>query len=106
MDLLLPGNDSLCAGTFGESKCMHSAGCIVLDSLVAEKADHDAPSDANCSFCCRRHRHGVTRNLVGTLPSGNEPRRAYVPQPNRTNPRGEPGCLVLPEQNLLAIQSD
>jgi hypothetical protein len=28
----------------GESNRLHAPGCIVLDSLVAEKADHDAPS--------------------------------------------------------------
>ena len=106
MDLLLPGADFLCAGALGESNRLHAPGCIVLDSLVAEKADHDAPSDANCSFCHPRHWNGVTRSLVGTLPSGNEPRRVYLPQPDRANPRGEPGCLVLPEQNLLAFQSD
>src|SRR4029077_16231319 len=106
VDLLLPGADFLRAGTLSESNRLHATGCVVLDSLVAEKADHDAASDANCSFCHPRHWHGITRSLVGTLSSGNEPRRVYVPQPNRTNPRGEPGCLVLPQQNPLAFQSD
>jgi hypothetical protein len=49
---------------------------------------------------------GVTRSLVGTLSSRNKPRRVCLPQPDRANPRGEPGCLVLPEQDLLAFQSD
>src|SRR5215471_3933946 len=106
VDFLLPGADFLCVGTFSENDRLHAPGCVVLDSLVAEKADHDAPSDANCSFCHARRWHGVTRSLVGTLSSGNEPRRIYLPQPNRANPRGEPGCLVLPQQNLLAFQSD
>ena len=44
MDLLLPGADFLCAGALGESNSLHAPGCIVLDSLVAEKADHDAAS--------------------------------------------------------------
>src|SRR4029077_229102 len=103
MALLLPGANFLCAGTLGESDRLHAPGCIVLDSLVAEKADHDAPSDADCSFCPSRRWHGVTRSLVGTLSSGNEPRRVYLSQPDGANPRGEPGCLVLPEQDLLAF---
>ena len=106
MDLLLPGADFLCAGALGESNRLHAPGCIVPDSLVAEKADHNASSHSDCSFCCAWDGHGVTRNLVGTLPSGNEPRRFYIPQSDRANPRGEPRCLVLPEQNLLAVQSD
>src|SRR5882672_4332509 len=106
MDLLLPGADFLCAGTLGESNRLHAPGCIVLDSLVAEKADHDAPSYANCSFFRPRRWNGVTRSLVGTLSSGNEPRRVSVPQPDRAIPGREPGCLVLPEQNLLAFESD
>src|SRR5512141_1196204 len=106
MDLLLPGADFLCAGTLGESNRLHAPGCIVLDSLVAEKADHDATSDANWSFCRPRRWHGVTRSLVGTLPSGNEPRRVYFSQPDRANSRGQPRCLVLPEQDLLALQAD
>src|SRR5580765_3500359 len=106
MDVLLPGADFLCVGALGQSNRLHAPGRIVLDFLVAEKADHDAPSDANCSFCRPRHWHGVTRSLVGTLPSGNEPRRVCLPQPDRANSRGEPGCLVLPEQNLLAFRSD
>jgi len=106
MDLLLPGADFLCAGALGESNRLHAPGCIVLDSLVAEKADHDAPSYANCSFCRPRRWNGVTRSLVGTLPPGNEPRRVYLSQPDRANTCGEPSCLVLPEQNLLAFQSD
>jgi len=65
--------DFLCAGALGESNRLHAPGCIVLDSLVAEKADHDAPSYANCSFCRPRRWNGVSRSLVGTLPPGNEP---------------------------------
>src|SRR6266481_5914734 len=106
MDLLLSGADFLCAGPLGESNRLHPPGCIVLDSLVTEKADHDAPFDANCSFCRPRHWHGVTRSLVGTLSSGNKPRRVYLSQPDRANTCGEPGSLVLPEQNLLAFRSD
>src|SRR6266850_7631592 len=106
MDLLLPGADFLCAGTLGESNRLHAPGCVVFDSLVTEKADHGAPSDANCSFCRPRHWHGVTRSLVGTLSSRNKPRRVYLSQPDRPSPRGESSCLVLPEQNLLAFQSD
>src|ERR1044072_3375748 len=103
MDFLLPGVDFLCACSVGESNRLHAAGCIVLDSLVAEKADRQAPSDANCSFCCPRRWHGVTHSLVGTLPSGNKPRGVYLSQPDRANPRGEPGCLVLSKQDLLAV---
>ena len=73
MDLLLPGADFLCAGALGESNRLHAPGCIVLDSLVAEKADHDAASCANRSFCGLRRWNGATRSLVGTLSSGNEP---------------------------------
>src|SRR5262249_41821812 len=69
------------------------------------KADHNASAWSDCSFCCAWDWHGVTRSLVGTLPSGNKPRRVYIPRSDRTNPRGEPGCLVLSEQNLLAVQS-
>src|SRR5438045_9223116 len=106
VDLLLPRADFLCAGALGESDRLHTSGCIVPDSLVAEQADHDAPSHSDCSFCHPRHWHGTTRSLVGTLPSGNEPRCVYLSHADRANPRGEPGCLLLPDQNLLAFQSD
>ena len=50
MDLLLPGADLLCAGALGESNRLHAPGCIVPDSLVAEKADHDGSPHSDCSF--------------------------------------------------------
>src|SRR5215211_6764816 len=106
MDLLLPGADFLHAGTLGESDRLHASRRIVLDSLGAEKGDYDAPSCANCSFCRPRPWNGVTRGLVGALPPGNQSGRVYVSQPDRTNSRRKPGCLVLPEQNLLAFQSN
>src|SRR5262245_19431395 len=105
MDLLFPGADFLFAGALGESNRLHAPGCIVLDSLVAEKADHDPPSGSNSAFCRSGYRHGATHSLMGTLPSGNEPWTVYLSQPDRANPRREPGCLVLPEQIFLAVQS-
>src|SRR5215469_6007668 len=105
MDLLLPWVDLLCAGALGESNRLYTPGCIVPGSLVGKKADHNAPSDPNCSFCYSWCWHGVTRGLVGTLPSGDEPRPVYLSQPDRASPRRKPGCLVLSEQNLLAVQS-
>ena len=39
MDLLLTRADFLSAGALGESNRLHAAGCIVLNSVVAEKAD-------------------------------------------------------------------
>ena len=78
MALLLSGVGLLCAGALGESNRLHAAGCIVLDPLVAEKADHNAPRDPNSSFCRSGYWHGVTRGLVGTLPSGYEPRPVYL----------------------------
>ena len=78
MVFLLSGVGLLCVGVFGESNCLYVVGCIVLDPLVAEKADHNAPRDPNSSFCRSGYWHGVTRGLVGTLPSGYEPRPVYL----------------------------
>src|ERR1043166_1690820 len=105
MARLLPGIGLLCAGALSESNSLHAAGCVILDSLVAEEIDHNASSRSDCSFCRAWHRHGVTHDLVGTLPSGYEPRSVYLSRSDRANTRGEPRCLVLPEQNLLAVQS-
>src|SRR5215471_7143224 len=106
MDFVLPGADFLCVVALSESNGLHAPGCVVLDSLVAEKADHNAPSHSDCSFCRAWHRNGVTRGLVGTVPSGYESRPVYLSQSDRANTRREPRCLVLSEQDFLAVESD
>src|SRR5262249_22697138 len=104
MDFVLSGANLLCAGALGKSNRLHAPGGVVLDSLVAEKADHDPSPDSNSGFCRSGYRHGVSRGLVGALPSGYQPRTVYLSQPDRANTRREPRCLVLPEQNLLAVR--
>ena len=70
---------------------------FVFDSVVAEKADQFETNYPDHSFPCSWHRHGRISDVVGALPSGDEPCCFYVPEPNRTGSCREPRRLVLSE---------
>ena len=72
MNFLLFGSGYVCTGAVGQSNGLHTPGCPVFDSLVAEKTGQRSASDPDRSFPCVRRWHGVTRRLVGTLSSGDE----------------------------------
>src|SRR6266496_63687 len=106
MAFLWAGPDLLSAGAFSQEHGLYFAGGITFGSVVTEKANQQAPPTSDRSFCYHGDRHGAARCLVGTLPSGYQPSRFYVPGPNGAGSRRKSGCLVLLKQTHLAGRPD
>ena len=102
MAFLRASADPLPARTLRKEHGLYFAGGITFDSVVAKKADQQAPPYADRSFCYHGDRHGAARSLVGTLPSGYEPSDLYVFEPRGAGSRRKSGCLVLFRQTHLA----
>src|SRR6266508_3092282 len=95
--------DPLRIGAFGQDNGVHAACRVVLNFMVAPQAHRLEANYPDHTFPCSWHRHGRISDVVGAVPSGNEPGCVYVPEPNRTGSRREPCRLVLSEQTHLAI---
>src|SRR2546430_1580321 len=105
MAVLRARADFLSAGAFSENHGLHVASGVIFDSLAATKKNQLATARRDCSVYFPRLRDGHGFDVVGAIPYRHA-RSALRAQPARSDPHRQPRCLVLPQQIVLAVQSD